>query len=143
MVKNKRLIVLVIATVVCLTFAIASVAIMRNRGLEAAPKYPINEYGLTYGSGDQAISVETEPDLIAAIGVDGNEGYVYSKDLNGEMAKTPEEAAAQTRALQEAAQNAVGKDGTSTITVREIPLYEVEGKTIIGSFAITYTFGGK
>ena len=93
-----------------------------NRENEAPPVYPVNQYGLTYGSAAEAFSYETEPDLIAAIGVDGIEGYVYAEDLRGPMPNSPEEASA----LMEAR-------GSEP---RSIPLYEKDGKTVIGEFLI-------
>jgi hypothetical protein len=38
--------------------------------------------------------LETEPELISAIGVDGTEGYVLKRDLDVELPKSPEEAIA-------------------------------------------------
>jgi hypothetical protein len=135
--KNKK--VAIIAFVVGIVFslstmlAFASVGLW-NRGLEKPPIYPVNENGLTYGSAADAISIETEPDLISAVGVDGVEGYVYSKDLQGEMPKTPEEAVTITKALEEKLSTA---NPNEPVIIRTIPLYDVDGKTVIGEFAIT------
>lgn len=84
--------------------------------------FPTNKYGQTYGSSANC-SIEQEPDLVKAIGIDGTAGYVLSKDLNEEMPKTPEEAIAMTKAFP-----AEGKI---------IPLYAVDGRTVIGKFKIT------
>lgn len=92
-----------------------------NRGMKA-PVFPINQNGQTYGSGVNC-TIETEPDLIQAIGVNGTEGYVRSIDLNEQTPKTPEEAIAM--------QNKFPADG------KIIPLYAVDGKTVIGEFKIT------
>lgn len=86
------------------------------------PEFPKNENGQTYGSSADAISPYTEPDLIIAHGVDGTIGYVMKKDLDGEMPRTPEEALANQR-------NAPAS--------RTIPLYDVDGKTVIGEFKIS------
>ncbi len=83
--------------------------------------YPTNEYGQTYGPEALATSPETRPDLILARGVDGTEGYVLNEDLNPELPKTPEEGLAQERKYPNG---------------RTIPLYAVDGKTIIGKFHI-------
>lgn len=56
--------------------------------------YQVNENGQTYGSSLYAVSLETEPDLILARGVDGTIGYVYYTDLYKEEPKNPEEAIA-------------------------------------------------
>lgn len=87
--------------------------------------YPKNKNGQTYGSDVDATSPETRPELISAIGVDGIEGYVLKKDLDGELPKSPEEAIA--------IQNSRSPGG------RDIPLYDVDGETVIGVFHI----GGK
>lgn len=86
-----------------------------------AQVYLKNENGQTYGSGLNAISIDTLPDLISAVGVDGTNGYVHSVDLIPPLAKTKEEALA----LQ--SKRKVGD-------IRKIPLYAVDGKTVIGEF---------
>lgn len=108
-----------------------------NRGQGEMPQYEVNENGQTYGPGVYAVSVETEPDLISAVGIDGTEGYVYSKDLQEEMPQTPEEAVDQTKELRKS-QN-LTRDLDGTIVVDIIPLYDIDGKTVIGKFAITNT----
>jgi hypothetical protein len=85
------------------------------------PEFPKNENGQTYGSASDATSPYTEPDLIEAYGVDGNIGYVMKKDLDGEMPRTPEEALANQR---------------NAPAIRTIPLYDVDGKTVIGEFRL-------
>ncbi|WP_179088701.1 hypothetical protein [Paenibacillus amylolyticus] len=87
--------------------------------------YPKNKNGQTYGSAAYATSPETEPDLILATGVDGTDGYLLKKDMDGEQPKTPEEAIA--------IQNSRSPDG------RDIPLYDKDGETVIGVFHV----GGK
>ncbi|MBP1996205.1 hypothetical protein [Paenibacillus eucommiae] len=84
--------------------------------------YPKNKNGQTYGSAADAASPETEPELISAIGVDGTNGYVLKKDLDGGQPKSPEEAIA--------IQNSRPPGG------RDIPLYDVDGETVIGVFHI-------
>ncbi|WP_414853607.1 peptidase M56 BlaR1 [Brevibacillus sp. IT-7CA2] len=96
-----------------------------NQSPTNPPHYPENENGQTYGSATDAASPDTEPELISAIGVDGTTGYVLKKDLDGERPKSPEEAIA--------IQNSRSPGG------RDIPLYDVDGKTVIGVFHV----GGK
>jgi len=84
--------------------------------------YPKNKNGQTYGSSVYATSPETEPDLILAFGVDGTEGYLLKKDMEGELPKTPEEAIAM--------QNSRSPEG------RDIPLYDKDGETVIGVFRV-------
>ena len=85
--------------------------------------FPKNQYGQTYGSKANATSPETEPDLIAATGVDGTNGYVKRTDLEQPLPKTPQEAIALTK------QNLAHP-------THEIPLYAVDGKTVIGKFIV-------
>lgn len=91
-----------------------------NRIFAIAPNYPKNENGQTYGSAADAISNETMPDLIRAAGVDGTVGYVRKEDLEEEQPKTPEEAIALQQKRPPGG--------------RDIPLYDADGKTVIGVF---------
>lgn len=94
-----------------------------NQDTKLGHVFPKNENGQTYGSSADADSLETEPDLIAALGVDGTEGYVKRTDLEGEMPRTPEEAIASMN-------NNEASNG------RQIPLYAADGKTVIGVFNV-------
>ncbi|MEK4510512.1 hypothetical protein EJP82_23655 [Paenibacillus anaericanus] len=105
-----------------MAFQSTDVETTMNQNPTKAPNYPKNENGQTYGSAADATSPETEPDLIRAVGVDGTVGYVLKKDLDGEQPKTPEEAIA--------IQNSRPPDGYDS------PLYDVDGKTVIGVFHI-------
>ncbi|GIO99922.1 hypothetical protein J14TS5_50080 [Paenibacillus lautus] len=87
--------------------------------------YPKNKNGQTNGSSADAASLETEPELISAIGVDGTAGYVLKKDLDGEQPKSP--------------QDAIAIQNSRSPGDRAIPLYDVEGATVIGAFHV----GGK
>lgn len=84
--------------------------------------FPKNNNGQTYGSSADASSPEMEPELISAVGIDGTTGYVLKKDLDGERPKSPEEAIA--------IQNSRPPGGV------DIPLYDVDGKTVIGVFHV-------
>lgn len=81
------------------------------------------EDGQTFSSSLNSDSIESEPDLIKAMGIDGMEGYVLSKDLIGDMPKNPEEALA----LQKKNEAQGGRD---------ILLYAADGKKVIGKFHI-------
>lgn len=87
--------------------------------------FPKNQSGQTYGSDIYSTSLATEPDLILTQGEDANGhpiiGYVLKRDVFLPMPKTPEEAVAMNR-----------KPGS----IRNIPLYAVDGKTVIGTFSI-------
>lgn len=95
-----------------------------NPNIDKAPKYSVNENGQSYGSAALATSPDQEPDLIAAVGVDGTEGYVLSTDLMGKEPKTPEEAV-------EISKVNASRGG------RVIPLYDSDGKKVIGEFKIS------
>lgn len=50
--------------------------------MELQQEYNINSDGETYGSALSEYTIGYEPDLIAAIGTDGVEGYIKNEDLN-------------------------------------------------------------
>lgn len=121
----KKLLIPMLALIIGISvgsFGFISANGYRNQSLAPAPQYPRNESGETYGSALNAISPETEPDLIKAYGTDGTIGYVRSTDLKGIKPKTPKEALAQ--------QEKENKD-------KEIPLYDKDGKKVIGKFKIS------
>lgn len=100
---------------------------------QPVPKYPKNEVGQTYGSAAMAVTPEQEPNLIKAVGVGGVEGFIYREDLAGKMPSTPEEALAKQKQTEKLmARVAAGKP----VVMRTIPLYEVDGVTVIGKFEI-------
>ena len=82
--------------------------------------FKINQFGQTYGTIIQADQFGYEPDLIAAIGTNGEEGYIKYEDENI-IPNSPDEALA----LQEKYKNG-----------RYIPLYKKDGITQIGEFFI-------
>ena len=83
----------------------------------------VNSSGETFGPESAATSYEDRPDLIAATGVDGTEGYVRKTDLDGEMPSSPEEAVRMM-------------NSEYAYTTRVIPLYDSEGKKVVGEFEI-------
>ncbi|WP_394192047.1 metal ABC transporter substrate-binding protein [Paenisporosarcina quisquiliarum] len=97
----------------------ASVVVIPTRESILKDGYPTNENGQTYGPNIRDLML-VEPDLISAIGIDGTIGYVKKDDLDGPMPKTPEEAVRLTKEAKP----------------REIPLYDVDGETIIGKFIV-------
>lgn len=83
--------------------------------------FPKNIHGETYGNGLMAIEVGQEPDLMAAIGTDGQKGYVRTSELDSSAAcQTPEEALAWQ---------------LSQPNSYYVPLYDFQGN-VIGSFYI-------
>ena len=84
--------------------------------LPAAPPYPVNENGMTYGSGAGIDADDPGPELIAAYGTDGRCGFVRAADR-------PQ--AARTLAQALASPSPGG---------RIVPLYAQDGATVIGEF---------
>ncbi|WP_299931203.1 hypothetical protein [uncultured Nocardioides sp.] len=73
-----------------------------------APPYPVNENGMSYGSGAAIDEDDPGPDLVAAYGTNGRCGFVRSAE----------------------ARNQTDPDGQA------IPLYAQDGVTVIGEFRI-------
>lgn len=87
--------------------------------------YKINANGQTYGIGD-AEYIEDLPDLMSAMGDNGNLGYIYTSDLLNNKPSTPEEAVAYQKALE-----------SGEYTPRVINVYESDGKTVIDTLTET------
>jgi hypothetical protein len=116
-VNKKALVVAIVA------IAIASSVLITYAADELSP-YSTNEKGQTYGNGNQISEVGYDPDLILAEGPDGTLGYVYASDLEGDFVpQTPDEAISWQNAH-------IGED-------RVIPLYAVDGETVIGEFVVS------
>ena len=98
-----------------------------NGNIISQIEYPINDNGQTYGSALLARDYDERPDLIAAIGRDGQAGYIYKTDLEAGSPKTPAEALAQQQQYEAMAISSGGRQ----VLVWSIPLYDVNGKTII------------
>ncbi|MFK3938015.1 peptidase M56 BlaR1 [Alkalihalobacillus sp. NPDC078783] len=120
-------------TLIFATFSIGALigvlSLQTAFGGEEMTDYSLNDSGETYGSALYSTSSADEPDLIQAIGVDGTEGYIKKVDLDrvtgeSDLPKTPEEALAK-QAERERNQDT------------DIPLYEANGKTVIGVFSIS------
>ncbi|QQE73750.1 peptidase M56 BlaR1 [Brevibacillus composti] len=124
-IRNSALKLIVVGSVlgIGITLGILSVGTtLANRQDQDQINFPVNENGQTYGSSLYASSPSKEPDLIKAIGVDGTVGYVKSTDLNESLPKTP------TQALDHQRNKKKGH--------RTIPLYDVNGKKVIGTFHV-------
>lgn len=99
----------------------------------------VNQKGLTYGGIQGTDSGDwTEPDLVAAVGVDGTEGFVYASELAdaqmlGMTVNNPEEAAAYMKQLKQEIERAKAENRPY---LRYIPLYESDGVTVIGEFGV-------
>jgi len=84
-----------------------------------APKWSKNASGQTYGSLLDSTSSATDPDLAQVIATNGEQGYVYSSQLNPAPPSSPSVAIAQEQA------NTTGV---------YIPVYAQDGTTVIGQF---------
>lgn len=84
----------------------------------AAPPYPENDLGMTYGSGAGIDEDDPGPDLVAARGADGRCGFVRSSDRD---------PAARTLAEAQESPHPLG---------RVVPLYAQDGVTVIGELQI-------
>lgn len=109
-----------------LAVGLLSVAVAGGAGVvvaagvdETAPspavEFPINENGLTYGSG---LDTDVGLDLIEAYATNGELGYVRATDLNQDLAADPAEALSQD------------------VAGHRIPIYAVDGTTVIGEFVV-------
>jgi len=87
-----------------------------------APPYPVNENGMSYGSGAGIDEDDPGPDLIAAHGTNGRCGFVRASDREQDVPADPEHASAYLAGLDPGG--------------RDIPLYAQDGGTVIGSFHI-------
>lgn len=104
--------------------------------ISSGTSYSVNQFGQTYGSALYADTFDERPDLMAAIGDDGVAGYIYTDDLKSENPKTPAEAVARQEMYEALIAN---WDGQEAIVVRTIPLYESDGRTVIGDYNISFT----
>lgn len=89
-----------------------------------------NEKGEIFGAAPILEQINVSPDLILAIGTDGQEGYVKADDLNQSYITTPEQAVTYMSSVDNLITESTQQ---SYIT---IPLYESNGTTVIGDFAL-------
>lgn len=100
---------------------------------DVSSNYETNENGQTYGTAMYASTPNEEPDLILAESPDGTEGYIYSSDLNADLPKNPEDMLAMNEKYEKIWDDAPAGE---VVVARYIPLYEADGKTVIGEFPI-------
>lgn len=113
---SKRRIWLLILVVTVLVIGV--ILISMNR-LNSGGRYSVNQYGETYGPHDPDAGPENFPDLIAAIGDNGIEGYLKYTDFIGPPVHSPEEAA-------------VYQETKPSF----FPLYDKDGRTVIDTFSL-------
>lgn len=100
----------------------------------AIPAYLVNENGQTFGTmAFVGPNNPFPPDLIAAVGIDGTEGYVYQRDLDAEKPNNPDEAVEYMKRYEERMEE---MRRTGEMFFRIIPLYAADGVTVIGEFGV-------
>ena len=132
---KKRVLSLMLATVMCMALAVTANAVeydssMVNLGERAGSvlsveqtslitgNFPKNVRGEPYGTALRAEVVGEMPDLQAAIWTDGQEGYVLTSDLSHPKFETPQDALEWQKTQPDS---------------YYIPLYDFQGNEI-GSF---------
>ncbi len=110
--KRKKIqlsivIIVLIAAIICIPTIATSAS------------YSTNKDGQTYGTLKDVKSSDEVPDLIRAVGIDGNIGYLRSSDLPGVKREAPEKASS----LQ------AERDDKGAYTLL---LYANDGKTVLG-----------
>ena len=126
----------VISTILGITLTLSLGASIYTASGADGKQYKINSNGMSYGTHSKVLNVVNkvdEPDLIAAMGIDGTLGYVKSKDLEEKEPKNVQEANLLNKEKQDLKEKRK-KEGKKFI--KEIPLYDVDGKTVIGTFGI-------
>ncbi|ABK05569.1 hypothetical protein Arth_4398 (plasmid) [Arthrobacter sp. FB24] len=144
--KVKRSIAILLGVLVCTVSGVGAGAavgqglgVFKPDGVSSAlgsqaqpmpkPSYSTNVNGQSFGSALMATSPETEPDLIQVQADNGRTGYVLKKHLDDANGAT---AAKGFRSPEEAIrwQNTEGRAN------RHIPVFEADGKTVVGTFTI-------
>lgn len=92
--------------------------------------FAVNKNGQTYGPTGNLPEGAPLPDLVEAFGDGGIRGYVLSEDLRGPVL-SPEEVLELPVVTTE--------EGATVFQepAREIPLYAVDGTTVIGTFTLS------
>lgn len=128
---SKVVIVCALVFAVCTSSLVvfASTRHYRNEGEKPAPMYPLNVNNETYRSSADAISEDTEPDLVLVQLANDTVGYARNKDLIGEVPNNPEEAVAIQIKKENRIQGARGLKMRRTINV-----YDENGEIVLGDF---------
>jgi hypothetical protein len=114
----------VLVTAIVVVLAVVGLSTLATARESGPTKWPVNASGRTYGSGLDAVSPADEPDLIKVEATNGLVGYSLRTDLEDPDPSSPSEAVR----IQTARGGAP----------REIPVYQVDGKTKIGAFVVEY-----
>ena len=117
--RSIRNVVIVVVLASLAGFGVSSAAFAASMERTEVPPFEVNASGQTFGRGDG----EVDPDLIRAQGTNGEVGYVLKTDLLGPELSSPEEVAEWLREFPQD-------------RPRDIPLYESDGRTVIGTFTL-------
>jgi hypothetical protein len=91
------------------------------------PRWQTNQAGESYGSLFDSNSPENEPDLIQAVATNGTEGYVRAADLERAQGDPTSFASPE---------EAIRWQETEGAKDRTVPVYAVDGVTVVGEFLI-------
>ena len=108
--------------------------------LFSIPVYPVNENGQTFGPENPYLYLGQTPDLIAAIGIDGTQGYIYNSLQNQHGGYSPPQSPDEAIEYMEwlsGRQDEMRRNGEIYALI--VPLYAEDGVTVIGEFG----YGGE
>lgn len=94
-----------------------------------------NDRGEIFGPQPVLEQIDVMPDLVLAMGLNGETGYVRATDLDAPNVSTPEQAEAYMEYLESEIRAAKLANQKYLDT---IPLYDADGVTVIGEFAISF-----
>ncbi|MGK0468467.1 hypothetical protein [Clostridium sp.] len=94
---------------------------LEKQNIKNKSPYLINKNEQTYGRNYDGSPEIKKSDLVSAIGIDGTIGYIMTSDLDPNPPNTPQEAIEQQENRK---------------SIRYIPLYNKDGKTVIDKFKI-------
>ena len=138
MLKKKKNII-VFAFVLGLLFSLTATNIFADKN--GKPAFPVNKNGQTYGSDMKIEDPKAAPDLISILASNGKEGYAYKEDLYALEYYITEEKALENSKIQIEIFKKAAKKNPDVMIVpwHSIPVYESDGKTIIGEYVYMYS----
>ena len=122
---KKRKNIIIFAFVLGLIVSLTATNIFADKTKK--PAFPVNANGQTYGSDMGIENPEDAPDLILIRASNGKEGYSYKEEVYAQNTYADYEV------KLEKFREAMKKDpDVKVITLHSIPVYESDGKTVIG-----------
>ena len=131
----------IILCVFCLCIIVSLTAGSGFAGRNEKPAFSVNENGQTYGSDMKIEDPQAAPDLISILASNGKEGYAYKEDLYALEYYLTEEKALENSKIQTEIFKKAAKKNPDVMIVpwHSIPVYESDGKTIIGEYVYMYS----